>query len=154
MARKKSGKEQFFGGLTALGVFAVLWFVFSDGQFGNPFKGDTWWLIFPFLFIAVIPMASGIRRMLSQSRRSKEDEQRQIAEKSTSAEKVALRVAKNNRGIVTPSLVALESNVSLEEADRTLQSLAGRGYAEMRVRDSGVIEYAFPDLDGGDKKRN
>ena len=152
MARKKSGREQFFGGLGALAIMGLIWFAISGGEFKNPFEGH-WWVIFPVLFIGVFPLLSGLRRMLGQSRADKENEARVISQHSDNAERIALKVARNNRGIATPALMALEGNISMEEADKTLQRLAGRGYAEMNVRDNGVIEYAFPELREESKKR-
>lgn len=61
-------------------------------------------------------------------------------------EHAILRAAKKNKGFVTPSDIALEADVSLEEAKAELEKLAKNGSAEMRVRKSGVIVYCFPDF--------
>lgn len=63
-----------------------------------------------------------------------------------SIERVILRTAKVNKGITTPSEVALEGNYSIEEARMKLEELAGKGFAEMRIRESGTVVYAFPDF--------
>lgn len=66
--------------------------------------------------------------------------------RTESLEHVVLRVAKQNKGVATPGEVALEGGVSVDEAQGALDSLAGKGYAEMRVRDSGQIIFVFRDF--------
>jgi len=61
-------------------------------------------------------------------------------------EKTALRVAQKNGGFVTPGEVALECELSVDEARSLLEKLASKGHAEMRVRSSGVIVYFFPEF--------
>lgn len=67
-------------------------------------------------------------------------------------EKTILRVAKQNGGFVTPGEVALEGELSVDEARKYLEKLAAKGNAEMRVRTSGVVVYFFPEFarDGRD----
>jgi hypothetical protein len=61
-------------------------------------------------------------------------------------EKTVLRVAKKNGGFVTPGEVALEGELSLDQARKLLEKLAATGSAEMRVRSSGVVVYFFPEF--------
>jgi len=61
-------------------------------------------------------------------------------------EKTILRTAKRNSGFVTPGEVALEGDVTVEEAKKALEKLAASGYAEMRVRSSGVVVYVFSEF--------
>jgi TM2 domain-containing membrane protein YozV len=61
-------------------------------------------------------------------------------------EKVILKTAKKNKGIATPSDVALEGDISIEEAKNYLEKLVSKGFAELKVRESGTIVYYFPDL--------
>lgn len=63
-----------------------------------------------------------------------------------SIERVILRTAKLNHGITTPSDVALEGDFSIEQARTKLEELAAKGFAEMRIRESGTVVYAFPDF--------
>ncbi len=65
-------------------------------------------------------------------------------------EQVILRTAKRNDGIATPATVALEGNVTTDQAKAHLERLAERGFCELRVRKSGSIVYVFPDLRGSD----
>ena len=68
-----------------------------------------------------------------------------------SLEKVILRVAKRNGGVVSPAEVALESDYPTEEARAGLEKLAGKGVCEMRVRPSGVIVFRFPEFSREDE---
>lgn len=66
-------------------------------------------------------------------------------------ETAALRVARTNGGIVSPGELALESDISVEESRKILDSLVSTGVAELRVRTSGVVVYFFPEF-STDKK--
>jgi len=61
-------------------------------------------------------------------------------------EQVILKLASENRGILTVSDVALGANVPMEEAKKLLDSLVSRGFAELRVRKSGSLVYVIPDM--------
>jgi TM2 domain-containing membrane protein YozV/predicted transcriptional regulator len=63
-----------------------------------------------------------------------------------SVERIILKVAKRNKGILTPSEVALEANIPIEEAKKTLDALVSKGFAEIRVRRSGALVYTLPEL--------
>ena len=65
-----------------------------------------------------------------------------------SPEKVILRTAKKNKGIATPGEVALEGDITMEEAREYLEKLVVQGYAEMKIRKSGAIAYLFPEFAG------
>ncbi len=63
-----------------------------------------------------------------------------------SPERVILRLAKANNGMVTAGEVAIEANISIDEAQRQLDSLAKKNIAQVRVRSSGVLVYFFPEF--------
>jgi hypothetical protein len=67
-----------------------------------------------------------------------------------SIERVILRTAKANQGIATPSEVALEAEISLEDAKKQLEQLVSKGFAEVRVSRSGKLVYVFPDFSTDD----
>jgi TM2 domain-containing membrane protein YozV/predicted transcriptional regulator len=69
-----------------------------------------------------------------------------VRERKETVERVILRAAKQNKGIVTASEVALEANVSMEDAKKALDTLVTKGFAEIRVRKSGTIVYTLPEL--------
>jgi TM2 domain-containing membrane protein YozV len=68
------------------------------------------------------------------------------ARREDSPERVILRLAKANNGMVTAGEVAIEANIPLEEAQRQLDSLAKKNIAQVRVRSSGVLVYFFPEF--------
>jgi predicted transcriptional regulator len=74
------------------------------------------------------------------------DGEARIVREKESVERVILRLAKENRGILTPSEVALAANVPIEEARRTLDTLVSKGFAELRVRKTGSLVYTIPDM--------
>lgn len=61
-------------------------------------------------------------------------------------ERVILKIAKANNGMVTAGEVAIEANISIEEAQKQLDLLAKKGIAQVRVRSSGVLVYFFPEF--------
>jgi predicted transcriptional regulator len=61
-------------------------------------------------------------------------------------ERIILRAAKQNKGILTASEVALEANISLDEAKKCLDALVNKGFAELRVRQTGTLVYTIPEL--------
>jgi TM2 domain-containing membrane protein YozV/predicted transcriptional regulator len=76
-------------------------------------------------------------------------EARVVREKET-VERTILRLAKENKGIITPSEVALAANISIDQARKDLDALVSKGIAELRVRKSGVLVYTLPELMDGD----
>ncbi|GHV31120.1 hypothetical protein AGMMS4952_19210 [Spirochaetia bacterium] len=72
-------------------------------------------------------------------------EARIVREKET-VERTILRLAKQNKGIITASELALEANVSMDEAKKTLDTLVTKGFAELRVRKTGTLVYTLPEL--------
>ena len=131
--RRKSAEASLTSGAVFTVAFGVAWSVTG-----------WWFFIFPLLFAGVLPMVDGLRRIGSQKRRG-ELPPRGTAN-AASAEKQILLAAKENGGVVTPALVALKTELSIQEAEKALEEMAQRGYANMRVTDSGRIEYEFPEF--------
>jgi len=71
---------------------------------------------------------------------------RQSGNKKESIEHVILKIAKTNKGIITSSELALEAKATIEEAKKALDNMVSKGHAELRVRQSGSLVYAIPDL--------
>ncbi|MDR1144276.1 MAG: TM2 domain-containing protein [Spirochaetaceae bacterium] len=70
--------------------------------------------------------------------------------KKESPERAILRIAKNNRGIITPGSLALEADIAIEEAKKQLETLVSKGFAELRVRKTGTIVYVIPEFTDAD----
>ncbi len=66
--------------------------------------------------------------------------------KKDSLERVILKTAKNNQGIVTPSEVAIESGMSIDQAKNALENLVSKGHADIRVSKKGGIVYFFQEF--------
>lgn len=69
-----------------------------------------------------------------------------IFKREDTPERVILRLAKANNGMVSAGEVAIEANISIDEAQRQLDSLAKKGIAQVRVRSSGALVYFFPEF--------
>ncbi|MDR2552576.1 MAG: TM2 domain-containing protein [Treponema sp.] len=67
-------------------------------------------------------------------------------EKKESPEKAILRMAKTNRGVITPADLALETDMTMEDAKKNLDALVRKGFAELRVRTSGGLVYVIPEF--------
>jgi len=144
MGRKKSGLERVVGSLAFLAVLGLLWSFHLVPQ--------TPLLVLGLIF-GVFPLVSGLRRSVRdledrRQRRLEALEGRRTleVERRDSLEKTVLQIAKDRRGVVTPALVVLHSDLQLAEAEKVLGDLASRGYAEMRIKDNGTIDYVFHDL--------
>lgn len=146
MGRRKSGLERIVGGLTTGAMVWALWYFhivpLSPG-----------WGIFLGVVFGLLPFLSGIRQVTREvadrshaRREALEGKQTQQVERRDSLEKTVLQIAKEKRGLVTPALVVLHSDLTLAEAEKVLGGLASRGYAEMRLKDNGTIDYLFHDL--------
>jgi len=82
----------------------------------------------------------------AQTMRNVRDGETRIIHEKESVERVILKLAKTNKGILTASEVALAANITVEEARRDLDAMVSKGFAELRVRQSGSLVYTIPDL--------
>jgi Fic family protein len=64
----------------------------------------------------------------------------------TSVEHIVLKTARGHGGYTTPTEIALEANVSVDEAKQHLDDLVSKGIAEVRVKKNGVLAYVFPEF--------
>jgi TM2 domain-containing membrane protein YozV len=70
-----------------------------------------------------------------------------------SLEHTALRLAKAAGGYTTPAQLALEANISSDQAKAQLDALCANGLADIRIRRNGVVAYVFPDFLGPEMER-
>ena len=87
----------------------------------------------------------------NQSWKTVSDGEARIVREKEPVERVILKVAKANKGILTASELALSANISIEEAKKDLDALVNKGFAELRVRQSGTLVYTIPDLMDSDE---
>jgi len=78
--------------------------------------------------------------------RNVNDGEARIVRDKEPVERVILKIAKANKGILTASELALSANISVEEAKKDLDAMVSKGFAELRVRQSGTLVYTIPDL--------
>ena len=78
--------------------------------------------------------------------RNVNDGETRIIREKEPVERVILKLAKSNKGILTASELALSADISMEEAKNALEAMVNKGFAELRVRQSGTIVYTIPDL--------
>lgn len=97
-------------------------------------------------FAGVIPMLTGLRRMIGKAFTPKADRQVEFEQQKVSRERQILQIAKNHDGVVTPAIAALDSGLSMEEMDTILGDMAKKGYAQAEVEDNGRMVYIFPDF--------
>ncbi|MDR0388862.1 MAG: TM2 domain-containing protein [Spirochaetaceae bacterium] len=78
--------------------------------------------------------------------RTVDDGDVRIVRENDSIEKQLLRLAKENRGILSLSQAALETDSSIDQVRKELEALVSKGIAEIRVKSSGTIVYTFPEF--------
>ncbi len=110
------------------------------------FNPQAWWMVFPVVFGGAIPVSKGIRRLIAARVNKPKPSRLTESEKASENERTVLRIAQAQSGIVTPSLIVLNSTLSLEEAERILDGLTKKGHAGMRVLDDGRINYEFSEF--------
>ena len=131
MARKKGPSEALISGLLFTVAFSIVWIVHGG-----------WFWVFPLMFAGVLPLVEGLRRVFALRRVPKINAEQADA----MAEKLVLKVAKEEGGRVTPALIALKSNLNTKRAEEVLQNLVKNGFAGMEVTDDGRIIFDFPEF--------
>ncbi|MDR2073397.1 MAG: TM2 domain-containing protein [Spirochaetaceae bacterium] len=71
---------------------------------------------------------------------------RVIHGKKEHPERIILKTARDNQGIITPGDLALEADIPIEEAKKLLDAMVSKGFAELRVRRSGTVVYVIPEF--------
>ncbi|MES2767255.1 MAG: hypothetical protein V4642_15370 [Bacteroidota bacterium] len=66
--------------------------------------------------------------------------------RNPSLEPAVLRAAREKFGVLTPALLAVECNITIEEASAQLEYLAARGICTIEVNSEGRVYYHFPDF--------
>ncbi|CAN5629726.1 MAG: hypothetical protein M3494_12435 [Actinomycetota bacterium] len=119
------------GGAILLGTAALILFT------------NFWWLIFVFgwfLFPALGAFARGVAGLVDSPKEEKRlpesDKERELLE------------AMREKGELTPAQAAMETSLSVKEADGMLKELAEGGHLDVRVRGGGLF-YALWDHDRG-----
>lgn len=107
---------------------------------------QMWWLIFIFgwaVFPAFGVFARGVAGLV---------ETRPEALPEGAKEKELLG-ALQRRGELTPAQAAMETSLSVRQADEMLESLAAKGHLEVRVRGGGIFYSLWEYEEGAGKRR-
>ncbi len=123
----------FTGGLMGIGsIYDLLTLPFQvhEANLRNGYRQAIWG-------------SGGFNRFSNDSRYER------TAAKKETIERVILKVAKKNNGIVTPSEVALEGGFDLDETKKALEKLVSTGFAEIRVKKTGTYVYFFSEFSKG-----
>lgn len=108
-------------------------------------NGSPLWLILG-VFTGVVPMFEGLSRAARESDEERGEYPTVSRIGQAYQEKEILRVAKAENGVLTPTVAALKTSLSIEQAEQILQRFAEKGYAELNVTDYGRLEYVFPEF--------
>ncbi|MBN2440897.1 MAG: adenylate/guanylate cyclase domain-containing protein [Spirochaetales bacterium] len=129
---KKSANEEIAVGIAAaLGFGAAL------------FITKLWFLIFPFMFVGLIPLFVGISKLFKE-KRLPENQTGHVT--AADKEKEILKVAKELGGKLTVLQVASRTSLSIEDARTTLDAMVKKGYVQLNVPDSGILQYEIPEF--------
>jgi hypothetical protein len=134
--RPKTNVESFLTGLALCAGFMAFW----------AFGGHQTWAIFAAVFAGLLPATRGLSGMISSRAAAPAAKRLSDRERAAENEKAVLRMARDRGGRLTPSLVALDCDMGVAEAELVLDGLAKKGHASMRVRDDGRIEYEFAEF--------
>ncbi len=63
-----------------------------------------------------------------------------------------LRLARDKGGSLTVTEAAMDTRITVEKTEEILRELTISGHAEMRISDSGLVVYHFPEIEHWDEK--
>jgi len=129
--------QKIISSIVMIGFFLILLRITRFGGF----------LFFPLIFIGILPLLQSLKKIKFNSKGNKDFPIRNISpDRQLSSEKQILRVAKEEDGMVTPTIITLKADIPLEEASRLLDEMVKKGYATIYVSDDGRVKYEFPDF--------
>jgi hypothetical protein len=114
----------------------VLLFTAPTAETPDPKEGGIAFLIIALVFI--VPGIAWYLRSVKRDRALRDD----------MSEKAVLAVAARNGGRVTVAQVALETRLTMEEAETALNTLCGKNIAQPDILDDGTVVYTFGILRG------
>ena len=128
---RKSPEGSLVSGLVFTAAFGIVWFTTKQ-----------WYWVFPTMFAGVLPAVKGLQRLI----RNRWGNSSLGQDVQALAEKEILKLARRENGIITPAMAAIDTELTIEKAEKILDKLAGKGYASMHVTDDGMIKYEFPEF--------
>ncbi|MDF2960110.1 MAG: hypothetical protein K0S39_1845 [Paenibacillus sp.] len=91
------------------------------------------------IFIFVIPALAAAGAIIYGIKKGKKD-------RALRTEKEILNLAHTKGGILSVAEVAMNTRLSMEEAELVLDSFVKRNFVEIKVADSGAVFYEFPGI--------
>lgn len=134
MVSKRAGIAELFSGLGAVVLFGAVYALTGSRFF-----------VFIGVIAGVLPIIRGLSKLL-QVRVGSQERKQLSAARSQMKERTVLRLAKAETGRLTPAVVAVNSELTLDDAEAQLREFADKGYAELNVTEDGRIEYVFPEF--------
>jgi hypothetical protein len=128
--KRHSPADSIVTGLVFAAVFGIVFW-----------KTGSWWCVFPMVFAGVLPVTKGIRELVN-NRTSRPS----VQELEADSEKKILQAAVRQNGRLTAMGAALETDLTLQEAQAALEKMAKNGHAVMTVSEKGLIEFEFPEF--------
>ncbi len=132
---RNKGLNEFLSGASMTVAFGLLYFL----------NGSPLWLILG-VFTGVVPMFEGLSRYAREPGDEREEHTPVSRIGQAYQEKEILRVAKAESGVLTPTVAALKTSLSIEQAEQILQRFVEKGYAELNITEQGRLEYVFPEF--------
>ena len=127
-------------GLLLLALFMFVGYLGSDSDAAAGARFAA------FVIAVLLPGAAGAALLRSYFREKRGVGQRKAELRDKTLEAELLRLAGKHAGKLTIVEAVAELAISPEEAKTGLDALARRGLADFEVTDSGVVVYAFHDL--------
>ncbi len=96
--------------------------------------GLTAWNLVPFfvfMFPASVLLALGLSRL--------EQQRRKAVSPRVGKERELLSTIRNNANSITPAEAAMETSLTVSEADKMLEDLAAKGHLDVKVRGGGLF---------------
>ncbi len=87
----------------------------------------------------ILPLVSGVILLNSVNKKIKK-------EIEDFNEKLTLKIAKENKGILTATEFSQQTDFNIADSGKILDSMVVRGIAQADVTDEGLIEYRFPNF--------
>ena len=138
------GKERMSPGARIASAASVLGPVMLSGVFLVVFVPQLWWIFTTYAWISFPAfglLTSGIAGLASGP------SAKQLERNSTEKGERELLEALRDQGELTPAQAAMETSLSVSEADAKLKELAEGGHLEVQARGGGLF-YALWEVDG------
>jgi hypothetical protein len=103
------------------------------------------------ILFGIVPVVAGIfllRSSYKNKKRIQETKERALKEEK---EHEIIRLAQRKKGRLTVTEVAGETSLDIVEAEKILREMAIRGYAGIKVTESGMVVYEFYEIASNDK---